>query len=53
MTRAAPQLNIFSIGFPMAMLAGFILMLLSMPVFMPLLNTAFAQTFTDLNGMFN
>jgi flagellar biosynthetic protein FliR len=53
MTRAAPQLNIFSIGFPMAMLAGFILMLLSLPVFMPLLNTAFAQTFTDLNGMFN
>jgi flagellar biosynthesis protein FliR len=53
MTRAAPQLNIFSIGFPMAMLAGFILMLLSLPVFMPLLDTAFADTFTMLNGMFN
>jgi flagellar biosynthetic protein FliR len=53
MTRAAPQLNIFSIGFPMAMLAGFILMLLSLPVFMPLLDTAFTQTFADLNGMFN
>ncbi|MES2626304.1 MAG: flagellar biosynthetic protein FliR [Pseudomonadota bacterium] len=53
MTRAAPQLNIFSIGFPMAMLAGFILMLLSLPVFMPLLDTAFTQTFNDLNGMFN
>jgi flagellar biosynthesis protein FliR len=53
MTRAAPQLNIFSIGFPMAMLAGFILMLLSLPVFMPLLDTAFTQTFAELNGMFN
>jgi flagellar biosynthesis protein FliR len=53
MTRAAPQLNIFSIGFPMAMLAGFILMLLSLPVFMPLLDTAFTETFTQLNGMFN
>lgn len=53
MTRAAPQLNIFSIGFPMAMLAGFILMLLSLPVFMPLLDTAFTETFTALNGMFN
>jgi flagellar biosynthetic protein FliR len=53
MTRAAPQLNIFSIGFPMAMLAGFILMLLSLPVFMPLLDTAFTQTFSELNGMFN
>ena len=35
------------------MLAGFILMLLSLPVFMPLLDTAFTQTFSDLNGMFN
>lgn len=49
MTRAAPQLNIFSIGFPMAMIAGFVLMLLSLPVLLPLLNTAFGQGFSQLD----
>lgn len=40
-TRAAPQLNIFAMGFPLIMLAGFILMLLSLPVLMPLLTELF------------
>jgi flagellar biosynthesis protein FliR len=31
MTKAAPQLNIFSIGFPMSMLGGFLLILVSLP----------------------
>ncbi len=30
-TRAAPQLNIFAVGFPMTMMIGFILMLLTLP----------------------
>lgn len=51
MTRAAPQLNIFSIGFPMAMIAGFVLMLLSLPVLLPLLDTAFDHTFEQLNQL--
>ncbi len=31
MTRAAPQLNIFSVGFPLTILAGFVALLLAMP----------------------
>lgn len=30
-TRAAPQLNIFAVGFPLTLLAGFIIILLTMP----------------------
>jgi flagellar biosynthesis protein FliR len=30
-TRAAPQLNIFAVGFPMTMMIGFILMFISLP----------------------
>lgn len=30
-TRAAPQLNIFAVGFPVTILAGFVLIFLSMP----------------------
>jgi flagellar biosynthesis protein FliR len=52
MTRAAPQLNIFSIGFPMSLLGGFVLMLLSMPVLLPVLGDAFDRVFTVLTGIF-
>ncbi len=30
-TRAAPQLNVFAVGFPMTLLLGFVLLLLSIP----------------------
>ena len=30
-TRAAPQLNIFAVGFPITLLAGFVIILLTMP----------------------
>ncbi|MES2607091.1 MAG: flagellar biosynthetic protein FliR [Pseudomonadota bacterium] len=36
MTRAAPQLNVFSLGFPLLILVGFVLMLLCVPVMLPL-----------------
>ena len=38
MTRAAPQLNIFSVGFPVTMLMGFIIMMLLMPTILPRFN---------------
>ena len=53
MTRAAPQLNIFSIGFPMSMLGGFVLMLLSMPVLLPVLGQAYEQVFAMLTELFS
>ncbi len=38
MTRAAPQLNIFSVGFPVTMFAGFIILMLVMPGFLSRFN---------------
>ncbi len=35
MTRAAPQINIFSIGFPLTMLLGFAVMLVTLPSALP------------------
>ncbi len=38
MTRAAPQLNIFSVGFPVTMLMGFIILMLVLPSVLPRFN---------------
>jgi len=38
MTRAAPQLNIFAVGFPITLLAGFAVLTVSLPYFTPLLG---------------
>ena len=35
MARAAPQLNIFAIGFPVTMMMGFMVILFVMPMFLP------------------
>ena len=47
MTRAAPQINIFAVGFPITIIAGFVMIFLSLPVFLPqyttLLEAGFAQ----------
>jgi flagellar biosynthetic protein FliR len=37
MTRAAPQLNIFSVGFPLTLAAGFIVLYLCIPLFAPMM----------------
>lgn len=46
MARAAPQLNVFSIGFPMSLILGFVVLLLTLPSLIPqsmeLLNEGFA-----------
>lgn len=38
MTRAAPQLNIFAVGFPLTIFAGFVVMFLAMPGFISALT---------------
>ncbi len=43
MTRAAPQLNIFSVGFPATMLAGFVILMLIMPSILPRFNQLLLQ----------
>jgi flagellar biosynthetic protein FliR len=41
LTRAAPTLNLFAIGFPVTLIAGFVMLLLSMPFFAPALQQLF------------
>ncbi|MDJ0873292.1 MAG: flagellar biosynthetic protein FliR [Gammaproteobacteria bacterium] len=43
MTRAAPQLNIFAVGFPITMIIGFSLMLVTLPG----VSAQFEQLFSD------
>lgn len=38
MTRAAPQLNVFSVGFPITLAAGFVVLAIALPYFVPLLD---------------
>jgi len=38
MTRAAPQLNVFAIGFPITLGAGFLVLIVVLPYFIPLLE---------------
>lgn len=45
MTRAAPQLNIFSVGFPVTLLFGFVVLLLSLPLLGPQFQDLFDSEF--------
>ncbi len=38
LTRAAPQLNLFAVGFPISLAIGFIVLALTMPYFIPLFD---------------
>lgn len=50
MARAAPQLNIFAIGFPVAMIMGFVVILYSLPNVVPQFSQLLEQGFA-LIGM--
>jgi flagellar biosynthetic protein FliR len=43
MTRAAPQLNLFAVGFPLTLAAGFLVLYLSIPLLAPMM-IHFAET---------
>ncbi len=43
MTRAAPQLNIFAVGFPVTLLAGFVLLLFSLPGLLPRISALLGE----------
>jgi flagellar biosynthesis protein FliR len=45
MTRASPQLNIFAIGFPVMILLGIIIMMMTLPVLLPQLTSMVNETF--------
>lgn len=43
LTKVAPQLNLFAVGFPMTLMAGFAMLALTMPYFSPALENLFGQ----------
>lgn len=43
MTRAAPQLNIFAVGFPITLMVGFFVLMLSLPLILPLIGQLLQQ----------
>lgn len=43
LTRAAPQLNLFAVGFPLTLATGLVMLALSMPLFAPQLVKLFGQ----------
>ncbi len=48
LTRAAPQLNIFAIGFPITMMVGFFALMLSLPYCVPVFERLFEAGFGSM-----
>lgn len=51
LTRAAPQLNIFAVGFPVTLAIGFAVLLLTLPYFAPLFQRLLDQGFRFVAGL--
>ncbi len=51
LTRAAPQLNLFAVGFPVTLTAGFIGVLLMLSNFSPVLQSLFDRGFDDIGRL--
>lgn len=51
-TKASPQLNIFAIGFPVTIMAGFLLILLTIGTLMPNMYQVFSSGFASMQGLF-
>lgn len=53
MTRVAPQMNIFSVGFPLTMMLGFIFIAITIPVAMKVFQGLLGQSFERVNLLFS
>jgi flagellar biosynthetic protein FliR len=51
LSRVAPQLNLFAVGFPVTMAAGFAILMISMPYFGAALERVFGQSFDALQAV--
>lgn len=49
LTKAAPQLNLFAVGFPVTIVVGFTALALAMPYFAPFLERLFEQGFSAMD----
>ncbi|MFZ5511363.1 MAG: flagellar biosynthetic protein FliR, partial [Pseudomonadota bacterium] len=52
LTRAAPQLNLFAIGFPVTLAAGFLVLVLTMAYLAPVLEQLFGQGLEAVSAIF-
>lgn len=50
-TRAAPQLNIFAVGFPVTILGGYVLIILTLPNLLPVLEGIYSSAFVHFGEM--
>jgi flagellar biosynthetic protein FliR len=53
LSRVAPQLNLFAVGFPVTLVSGFVVIMVSLPYFRAALERLFAQSFTALSAIMN
>lgn len=51
LSRVAPQLNLFAVGFPVTMIAGFTVLMISLPYFGTALERLFDQGFAALHAV--
>ncbi len=51
LTKVAPQLNLFAVGFPLTLMAGFVMLALTMPYFSPALERMFEQGYGALSAV--
>jgi flagellar biosynthetic protein FliR len=51
LSRVAPQLNLFAVGFPVTIFAGFVVVTISLPYFGTAMGGLFDQSFAALRGI--
>jgi flagellar biosynthetic protein FliR len=51
LSRIAPQLNLFAVGFPVTIVSGFVVLMLSLPLFGSALQRLFDHAFGALRGV--
>lgn len=51
LSRVAPQLNLFAVGFPVTIAAGFVVLLISLPYFGAAIERLFDQSFVALRAI--
>lgn len=51
LTRAAPQLNLFAVGFPITITVGFVVLALSMPYFIPLFDRLVQEGLSTMTAL--
>lgn len=51
LTRAAPQINLFAVGFPITMSVGFVVLILTLEAFAPVMRTFYDRGFEAIAAM--